>query len=458
MPVQELLCSVIQHTLLPFAANKATAAVHAASRCDLQASEWACQLTLISFSRRTVDSYSINVCVAKNAGGGIVPEALYAYNNSTRRSSSRRSKRDRGDDAIDVDDMSDDDDSDADDHSDQGLDHDRIEWTSCEVHYARDDVASIFATSARGKAEFPDAHENLRSAVSLARGFQDTLAEYAGLWTTMDSSGEFGTALLSLRLHPLQSELATGQLLRALEQRGAKSAACMHTLWPFERGRRLCARLSELAEESNSYSLKVWWCSLVLPSMRRTCSRMIDAVNDAGVDLNMACEQEHMRGLLQFVAGLGPRKAAALRTRISQIKLRCRVEHNTVVTAHSTAAGISALRQHSSVTDLSGVVVSRRQLLDKGLMGPLTYTNAAAFLRIRKKGRLEERDDLNPFDDTRIHTECYIKHHWARQICANALDVDPEDYVQVVSVSVQRSAHLYDIALYLSSIPRVLYT
>jgi hypothetical protein len=73
-------------------------------------------------------------------------------------------------------------------------------------------------------------------------------------------------------------------------------------------------------------------------------------------------------------------------------------------------------------------------------------------------GRLEERDDLNPFDDTRIHTECYIKHHWARQICANALDVDPEDYVQVVSVSVQQYAHFYDIALYLSSIPRVLYT
>jgi hypothetical protein len=64
-----------------------------------------------------------------------VPEALYAYNNSTRRSSSRRSKRDRGDDAIDVDVMSDDDDSDADDHSDQGLDHDRIEWTSCEVSH-----------------------------------------------------------------------------------------------------------------------------------------------------------------------------------------------------------------------------------------------------------------------------------------------------------------------------------
>jgi hypothetical protein len=61
-------------------------------------------------------------------------------------------------------------------------------------------------------------------------------------------------------------------------------------------------------------------------------------------------------------------------------------------------------------------------------------------------GRLEERDDLNPFDDTRIHTECYIKHHWARQICANALDVDPEDYVQVVSVSVQQYAHLYDIS------------
>jgi transcription elongation factor SPT6 len=46
---------------------------------------------------------------------------------------------------------------------------------------------------------------------------------------------------------------------------------------------------------------------------------MMNAVNDAGVDLNMACEKEHMRGLLQFVAGLGPRKAAALRTGISQV-------------------------------------------------------------------------------------------------------------------------------------------
>lgn len=48
---------------------------------------------------------------------------------------------------------------------------------------------------------------------------------------------------------------------------------------------------------------------------------MMDAVCEAGVDINMAVEKDHARGLLQFVAGLGPRKAAALRTGISQVNI-----------------------------------------------------------------------------------------------------------------------------------------
>jgi transcriptional accessory protein Tex/SPT6 len=38
--------------------------------------------------------------------------------------------------------------------------------------------------------------------------------------------------------------------------------------------------------------------------------------------------------------------------------------------------------------DLGGVVSSRRQLLDRKLLGPSTYTNAASFLRVGKRGEL----------------------------------------------------------------------
>ncbi len=30
---------------------------------------------------------------------------------------------------------------------------------------------------------------------------------------------------------------------------------------------------------------------------------------------------------------------------------------------------------------------------------------------------------LDPFDDTRVHPECYNTQDWAQRICANALDV-----------------------------------
>ena len=30
---------------------------------------------------------------------------------------------------------------------------------------------------------------------------------------------------------------------------------------------------------------------------------------------------------------------------------------------------------------------------------------------------------LDPFDDTRVHPECYNTQDWAQRVCANALDV-----------------------------------
>ncbi len=216
------------------------------------------------------------------------------------------------------------------------------EWAACSVEYVREDVALVFSASVRSEQEMPDTHPNHRAAVCLARYLQNPLIELAGMWMTMDSQGELGSEMLSLQFHPLQKEIPRRRLLCVLEQ------------------------------------------------------RMIDFVNMVGVDVNSACKLEHMGGLIQFVAGLGPRKALRLKS------------------------GILALPE--------GVIHSRQQFLQEHLLGPHVYTNASATLRIRP-GIFENDERLNPFDDTRIHPECYTKHMWARQICANALDIDGDDYI-----------------------------
>ncbi|CAM9238997.1 unnamed protein product [Chrysoparadoxa australica] len=218
-------------------------------------------------------------------------------------------------------------------------------WTACEVFHACDDCAKIFATSTRGVKEFPEYDPALRAAIALARDVQDPLPGLAGMWSTMDSRGRFGEEMLHLRMHPLQKEVPKERLLRAYEQ------------------------------------------------------QMISAVNEVGVDVNLACEKVHQRSLLRFVAGLGPRKADALVQGVAQLS--------------------------------NAVVSDRKQLLK--LLGPLVYTNAVGFLRVQPRGRLEGSEDLVPFDKTRIHPECYEKHHWARQICANALDVEQDDYIHAVA-------------------------
>lgn len=42
-------------------------------------------------------------------------------------------------------------------------------------------------------------------------------------------------------------------------------------------------------------------------------------------------------------------------------------------------------------------------------------------LLVRLAEQLEGQ--LDPFDDTRVHPECYNTQDWAQRICANALDV-----------------------------------
>ncbi|CAM9648035.1 unnamed protein product, partial [Ascophyllum nodosum] len=229
-------------------------------------------------------------------------------------------------------------------------------WKHCAMLPVKDDVASIFARSPRGEKEFPDFAINQRAAVAVGRYLQDPLVEFAGMWTTMDSSGNFGYEMFSLKLHPLQDLVPPQQLLR------------------------------------------VW------------AHRLMDGVSDVGVDINHIVEHDHALGILQFVPGLGPRKAAKLREKLGTV--------------------------------MGGVVPSRKSLLSTQVLKSLVYTNAAGFLRIRKRGKLAERMDtqLDPFDDTRVHPECYNTQDWAQRVCANALDVQvDEDYFPIVESAMEDS-------------------
>merc|ERR1712127_761611 len=152
-------------------------------------------------------------------------------------------------------------------------------------------------------------------------------------WSVASDAGTFGTELLHLNVHQLQRLVPKTILLKNYE-------------------RILC-----------------------------------NVVAEVGVDVNAACSHDHFHGMLQFVAGFGPRKALALR---------------------------------QSLARTGGVIVSRRDLLAKYLIGPTVYNNAVAFLRIRAKDRLEGQN-LHPLDDTRIHPDVYHRNAWATKIAMDAL-------------------------------------
>jgi transcription elongation factor SPT6 len=115
---------------------------------------------------------------------------------------------------------------------------------------------------------------------------------------------------------------------------------------------------------------------------------LCEVVADVGVDINAACSLDHLQGLLTFVSGFGPRKANSLK---------------------------------QSIEKLGEVIGSRRFLLEKRLMGPIVYSNAVAFLRIRNVD-VDDGQIMNPLDDTRLHPDVYNRNSWAAKIATDALE------------------------------------
>ncbi|KAL4571782.1 hypothetical protein LXL04_018547 [Taraxacum kok-saghyz] len=100
---------------------------------------------------------------------------------------------------------------------------------------------------------------------------------------------------------------------------------------------------------------------------------MVDATNQVGLDVNLAISHEWLFAPLQFISGLGPRKAASLQR---------------------------ALVRASSI-------YTRKDLLNYGL-NKKVFVNAVGFLRVRRSGNAASSSHfIDLLDDTRIHPESY---------------------------------------------------
>ncbi|TBU50800.1 transcription elongation factor SPT6 [Dichomitus squalens] len=134
----------------------------------------------------------------------------------------------------------------------------------------------------------------------------------------------------------------------------------------------------------------------LLTAMERV---LVDVVNKVGVDINRAVTDSYYQHLLQFVAGLGPRKAQVLVKKIAS---------------------------------MGGNLINRGQFVKNGLLTTKIFLNASAFLRIvqdsepkpAKNRHGEEIDVPDPLDSTRVHPEDY---ELGRKMATDALELDEED-------------------------------
>ncbi|PWA93343.1 global transcription factor group B1 [Artemisia annua] len=119
---------------------------------------------------------------------------------------------------------------------------------------------------------------------------------------------------------------------------------------------------------------------------------MVDATNQVGLDVNLAISHEWLFAPLQFISGLGPRKAASLQ--------------RSLVRASS--------------------IYTRKDLLSHSL-GKKVFVNAVGFLRVRRSGNAASSSQfIDLLDDTRIHVESY---GLAQELAKDMYTADAQDEV-----------------------------
>ncbi|XP_076452893.1 transcription elongation factor SPT6-like [Babylonia areolata] len=196
------------------------------------------------------------------------------------------------------------------------------------VELVDNEVAMIFENSTKAQSEFRDYPGPLRHAISIARRIQDPLVEFAQLCNSDEE-------ILCLKYHPMQDIVSKEELLNAI--------------------------------------------NLVF----------INRVNEVGVDINQCIAFPHTSSLLQFVCGLGPRKASYI---------------------------LKILKQSNSRLE------NRTQLVQLCHMGPKVFINCAGFIKLDTNSLGDSTDNyVDVLDGSRVHPEAY---EWARKMAVDALEYD----------------------------------
>jgi transcription elongation factor SPT6 len=231
------------------------------------------------------------------------------------------------------------------------------------IVYVDESLPRLYENSRISGEQLPQQSGNVRRAVALGRYLQNPLAMVATLCGP-------GREILSWKLHPLENFLQLDEKYGMVEQ------------------------------------------------------VMVDITNQVGIDINLAASHDWFFSPLQFISGLGPRKAASL--------------------------------QRSLVR--AGSIFVRKDLIMHGL-GKKVFVNAAGFLRIRRSGLAASSSQfIDLLDDTRIHPESYsLAQELAKDIYDEDVRGDSNDDEDAIEMAIEhvrdRPASLRKVVLdeYLAS-------
>ncbi|XP_050684543.1 transcription elongation factor SPT6 [Leptidea sinapis] len=199
------------------------------------------------------------------------------------------------------------------------------------IEIADNHISKIYSNSIRGRNDFREYPDILRQAICQARLIQDPLMEISQLCGPDEE-------ILCLRYHPLQDQITKEDLLEGIEL------------------------------------------------------EFVNRVNEVGVDVNEAVLTGRGTELLQFVCGLGPRKAQALLKLFKQTNQK---------------------------------LENRTQLVTVCHMGPKVFINCSGFIKIDTSSLGDSTEAyIEVLDGSRVHPETY---EWARKMAVDALEYEDED-------------------------------
>ena len=221
----------------------------------------------------------------------------------------------------------------------------------------------IYAKMDISTNEFKNFNTSLKEAISLARLKQNPLHEILRLWSHKNEEN----GILYMNFHHLQSNISQQKLRRELEK------------------------------------------------VAMECTNMV------GIDINKILAHPHLQAPLQFICGLGPRKAKHV--------------------LDSIFKNLKVLRMRSD-------------LLHHKIVEKTVYVNMAGFIIVRHTDNMTGDDVYDRLDITRIHPENY---HLAKKIAKDsfddAKDNEDEDYIEKIMKHPQKlyELDLEDYAHYLST-------